>query len=115
MHVLRHGSVRVSLDDEIHCALLVYVADGSVRSNNGLLHFGTLVLGDDGSYTKSVSFYMFAQGRNTSYRQTALHVLFRQLEGKLLGVVVDNLRLVQHKRQEALVASGEGLLSRATG
>ena len=49
MHVLRHGAVGVRLDDEIYRALLVDVADGSVRSDDGFLHLGARVLGDDGS------------------------------------------------------------------
>jgi hypothetical protein len=45
--------------------------------------------------------------------QAALLVLLRQLEGQLLGVVVDNLRLLEHQRQEALLAAREGLVDLA--
>ena len=50
VHVLGHGSVGVLLDDEIDGALLIDIGDGSVGTNDGLLHLRALVLGDDGSY-----------------------------------------------------------------
>lgn len=49
----------------------------------------------------------------TSNGQAALLVLLGQLEGKLLGVVVDNFRLLEHQRQESLFAAREGLLDLA--
>lgn len=51
--------------------------------------------------------------RRTSHRQAALLVLLGQLEGKLLGVVVDDLRLLEHQRQETLVTTSKGLLDLA--
>lgn len=49
VHVLRHGSVGVLLDDELDGALLVDVARRGVRPDDGLLHLGALVLGNDSS------------------------------------------------------------------
>jgi hypothetical protein len=50
VHVARHGALLVLLDDEVDGTLLVDVASGRVRSNDGLLHVGALVLGDDSGY-----------------------------------------------------------------
>lgn len=51
--------------------------------------------------------------------QSRHHVILRQLEAELLGVVVDNLDILQLERHEALVAARERLLdlarSRARG
>jgi hypothetical protein len=53
--------------------------------------------------------------RRTGNGKAALHIVFRQLEGKLLGVVVDDLRLVQQQRDKALLAASEGLLRGSSG
>lgn len=51
----------------------------------------------------------------TGNGKTAPHVGLRQLEGELLGVVVDNLRLLQQQGDEALFAASEGILCRSAG
>lgn len=47
--VLGHGTTGVLLDDEVEVANGVFITDGSVGTDDGLLHLGTLVLGDQSS------------------------------------------------------------------
>jgi len=66
VHVFRHRTIRVALDDEIEIADGIcddrsvreltnigfqhtFVGNGSVWTNNGLVHFWTLVLGEKSS------------------------------------------------------------------
>ena len=91
--MLGHGAAGVGLDYEVDTALLIYVADGRVGSDDGLLHLRALVLGDDGGFLVLAYISRLVKSTHTSNRQTALHVLFGQLEAELLSVVVDNLGL----------------------
>lgn len=77
--------------------LLTLVTCRGVRPDNGLLGVGRLELGEEGA--------------------SDLHprhlVLLGQLEDELLGVVVDDLDVLEQQGDEALVAAEEGLLRRA--
>lgn len=114
MHVAGHCAIGVRLDDEINGALLINVANGCVRSDDGFLHFGTLVFRDDGGYSGSALIRAQIARQLTGNGQAALHVLLGKLEGELLSVVVDNLRLLQQQRHEALLAASEGKLGRSS-
>lgn len=93
VHVLGHDAAGVALDDEVEVAGLVLVGDGGVGADGGLLHLGTLVLGDEG-------------GGNVEARDGIVVV---ELEAQLLGVVVDQLHGLERQADEALVAAGEAL------
>lgn len=89
------------------------VAGGSIGTNNGLLHLGALELGNDGGWSSLVPAQNAMTFGPTSNGKTALHILLGKPEGELLGVVVDDLRLLQLQRNEALLASSESQLCRS--
>jgi len=63
MHVAGHGTVGVLLNNKVDGALLIDVADGCVWSDDGFLHVGALVLGDDGGYTALAQSHEDVDGR----------------------------------------------------
>lgn len=117
VQVRRHGAVGVLLHEEVNVALGILktvlarptrtgigkkrtlVTDGGIRPHNGLLHVRSLVLGQDGARDM----------------QTRDLVLLGKLEAETLGVVVDNLHVIQHEGEPALVATGERLLRLLAG
>lgn len=96
MHVVKvlgHGTAGVLLDYEVDVANGVLVTDGSVGTNDGLLHLGALVLCDE-------------SGSNS---ETGNAVIFGKVETQSLCVVVDDLALHQLQADEALVTASEAL------
>lgn len=96
VHVAGHGSLLVLLDHEVHESLGVLIRDGGVGTNDGLSSLGG-ELGQDGAAR--------SQSRDL--------VLLGQLEAEALGVVVDDLNVLEEQGDEALVTacqSGLGLV-----
>lgn len=79
--------------------MLTLVADGSVRAEDSLLGIERLVLGEDSA-------------GNVEARH---HVILRESEAQALGVVVDQLDLLELEANPALVAADKGLLDLAGG
>lgn len=75
------------------------IGDGSVRAEDRLLGIERLVLGEDSA-------------GNVEARH---HVILRESEAQALGVVVDQLNLLELEANPALVTAGEGLLDLAGG
>jgi len=94
VQVGRHRPVGVLLDQQIDVSLLSLVADGSVRPDNGLVGPNGVIFRQDGR-------------RDV---QTRDHVVLGQAQPQTLGVVVDELNVLQLEGQPALLAAGEGLL-----
>lgn len=73
-----------------------FVADGSIRSERGLLVVGAFEFGQDG----------------TGNMEARNHVTLREFKTKTLGVVVDDINIGQLQRKESLIAAGKSRLSR---
>lgn len=129
VHVLGHGAVGVALDDEVDVSFGILVADGRVWSDDGLLHLGTLVLGEEGSCKRKKKRRRRLAGcrereeekegegegegeQHTGNIQTRRGTL-GQVEAELLGVVVDVLDALKLQADEALVAASKGLFARS--
>jgi hypothetical protein len=91
--VLRHGTAGVLLDDKVDVADGILVTDGSVGTDDGLLHLGALVLCNESRSD--------GEARNAA--------VLGEVETQSLCVVVDDLALHELQADEALVTAGEAL------
>ena len=99
MQVLTHRPVGIPLDHQIDIPLRILVARRRVRPDNGLLHLGALVLGEEGRRDREAR-HVIAVGEG---------------EAEFLRVVVDLLDGLEFQADEALLAAAEGGLGRRGG